>query len=72
MGITLAAMPHSGKMEAEETTFTGPCVEGWSHQRTFKISDPEVFLSKRNTAIKMELRLKEKQSSDQPNLEFIP
>jgi hypothetical protein len=42
-------------------------VEGWGHPPTFKIFDPELFLSKRNVETKMEQRLKERPSSDRPN-----
>ena len=38
-----------------------PQVEGWGYQPTVKISDPELFLSKRTAKIKLEKRLKERQ-----------
>jgi hypothetical protein len=43
-------------------------VEGWSCHPTVKISDPDVFLSKRTTRTKIEKSLKEIQFSDGPNL----
>jgi hypothetical protein len=39
---------------------------------TFKIFDPELFLSKGNASIKMEQSLKERPPSVQPNLGSIP
>jgi hypothetical protein len=73
--MTLAEMPNSGEREPKETTSsrnTGPPGNRWSHPSTFKISDPELFLSKRNEGTKVEQRLKEWPSSDQSNLESIP
>jgi hypothetical protein len=73
--MTLAKMLNSGEIETEETTSsrqTGSPVEGWDHQPTFKMFDPELFLSKRNVGTKMEQRLKERLSNDLPNLGPIP
>ena len=50
---------------------TGHKVEGWSCHPTVKNSDPELFLSKRTAETKMEKRLWERRSSDQPKLEPI-
>jgi hypothetical protein len=46
--------------------------EGWGHPSIFETFDPELFLSKGNTRTRLEQRLKEKPSSDQPNLGSIP
>jgi hypothetical protein len=46
-------------------------VEGWGYQPTVKISDPELFPSKRTAGTKMEKRLKERLFSDWPNLGSI-
>jgi hypothetical protein len=67
MWVILNKMPNSGEIEPEETTSssqTGLSVERWRHQHTFKIFNPELFLSKRNAGTKMEQRLKEWPSSD--------
>jgi len=51
----LDEMPTSGERELEESTSsrkTGPQVKGWDHQPTVKISDPELFLSKRTIGTK--------------------
>ena len=42
-----------------------PQEEGQGYQTTVKISDPEVFLYKRDAGITMGKRLREKRSSDQ-------
>ena len=47
-------------------------VEAWGHPSIFRIFDIELFLPKGNAGIKMEQRLKERPSSDQPNVGFIP
>jgi hypothetical protein len=63
------------EMEPEETSSskqTRPPVEGWGHQPIFKIFDPKLNLFKRNSGTKMEQRLKERLSSDRPNLGSIP
>jgi hypothetical protein len=60
--VASTEMSNSGEMEPEETnsnSWTGPPLKGWEHQPTFKIFDPELFLSKRNSGTKMEQRLKE-------------
>jgi hypothetical protein len=46
-------------------------VEGQVYQPTVNISDPELFLSKRTSGTKMKKRLKERLSSNQPNLGSI-
>jgi hypothetical protein len=54
-GVDLGEMFYSGEMESEDTTSCkqlGPLVEGSGHQHTFKIFDPEFFLSKRNAGTK--------------------
>lgn len=43
-------------------------VEEWSRTPKFKFFDPELFLSKRNVGTKIEQRLNERPSSDQPSL----
>ena len=53
--VDLGEMFYSGEMESEDTTSCkqlGPLVEGSGHQHTFKIFDPEFFLSKRNAGTK--------------------
>jgi hypothetical protein len=45
-------------------------VEEWTYHSTVK-TDPELFLSKRTTGIKMEKRLRERRSSDWPELGSI-
>ena len=55
-------MLNSGDMALEETTSssqTGPPVEGWGHQPTYKTFDPKLVLSKRNAVGETEQRLKE-------------
>jgi hypothetical protein len=46
-----------------------PLVDRQGHKKrdSVKISDSEVFLSKRNTMTKMEKRLRERQSINPPN-----
>jgi hypothetical protein len=56
VGVTLDKIPNSGEMKPAETTCnseTGPPVESWEHQSTFKMFEPELFLSKRNAGMKM-------------------
>ena len=68
-------MPNSGETEPEETTSgrkTGPPVQGWGHTLIFRYFYPTLFVSKRNAGTKMEQRLKERPSSDWPNLGSIP
>jgi hypothetical protein len=72
--VTLAEMSNSGEMEPEEPTSsrqTGPPVEVWQHQPTFKTFDSDLFLSKRNVETKMEWRLKEWPTSGWPNWGYI-
>lgn len=45
-------------------------MEGWGHHATFKIFDPKLFFSKRNTG-KTEQKLEERLASDQPTLGSI-
>jgi hypothetical protein len=46
-------------------------VEGWVFHPTSKNSELQLFLSKRIAGTKMEKTLKERRSSDWPNLESI-
>ena len=46
-------------------------MERWGCHPIVKNSDPELFLSKRTAETKMEKRLRERRSSDQPNLGSI-
>ena len=46
-------------------------MEGWGYHVPVKNFDPELFQSKRTAGIKMEKRLREKRSSDWPNLGSI-
>ena len=50
---------------------TGHQVEQWGCHPTVKNSDPELFLSKRNSGTKMEKRGRERRPSDQLNLDSI-
>jgi hypothetical protein len=50
MWVTLAEMPNSGTITSRKQT--GPPVEEWGHQPTFKIFDSELVLSKRNAGTK--------------------
>ena len=71
---TLDEVPNSGERELVESISsrkTGHQVEGWGCHSTVKNSDPELFLSKRTAETKMEKRLRERRSSDQPNLGSI-
>jgi hypothetical protein len=70
-------MPNCGKRELVESSFsrkTRHQVKGCGLHPTVKNYDSELFLSKKKKKIagtKLEKRLVEKWSSDQPNLEFI-
>jgi hypothetical protein len=73
-GGTLDAMYNNGDREFIESTSsskTGLQVEGWDCHPTVKNSDPELFLSKRPSGTKMETRLRERRSSELPNLGSI-
>jgi len=45
--------------------------EGWGYHPTVKNSDLELFLSERRAGTKTEKRLRERRSSDRPNLGSI-
>jgi hypothetical protein len=63
-----------GKGELIESTShkkTGSQTVGWGCHVTVKNSDPKLFLSKRNAGGKIEKRLRERHSSDRPNLRSI-
>jgi hypothetical protein len=75
MPMTSAEISNSGDLEPEETTssrHTGPPVEGWRHQPTYKIFDPKLLLFKGNIRTKMEQRLKKWPTNDWPNLGSMP
>ena len=75
MQVTLALMPSSEDMELEKITsisHTGPPVEEWGHQTTYKTFDLNLVLSKRNTGTMMEQRLQEWPTIDWLNLRPIP
>jgi hypothetical protein len=64
-------MPNRGERDLVESTSsrkTGYQVEGWGYHPTVKTSDPELFLSRGTAGTKMEMRLRERRSSDSPNL----
>jgi len=68
-------MPNSGRGNLKRpppVDRQGHKGKGWGYQPTVKISDLELFLSKRNTRTKMEQKLKERLCGDQPNLASIP
>jgi hypothetical protein len=70
-GGTFDEMPYSGERELVESTSsrkTGHQVEGWGCHPIVKNCDPEF---KRTAGTKMEKRLRERRSSDQPNLGSI-
>jgi hypothetical protein len=70
-GETLDEIPYSGERKLVEPTFsgkTGHQVEGWGCHPTVKNSDPELFLSERTARTKMEMRLRERRSSDRSKL----
>ena len=74
LGLTLAKMSNIWESELEESTFTrqtGPQVKERGYQPTVKVSDPDLFLYKRTVGTKVEKRLKENPSIDQPNLGSI-
>ena len=74
MGVALAKMLNIEEGKLDESTSsrqTGPQEEGQCYQPTVKISDPELFLSKRTAGTKMEKRLKERWSNDMLNLGSI-
>ena len=67
-------MPNSREGELLEfisSRKTGHQVKGWGCYPIVKNSDPELFLSKRTSGTKMEKRLRERRSSDWPNLGFF-
>lgn len=71
--VTLAKMSTTGEMEPEESTtssWMGPPMKGWGNQSTFKNSDPELFLSKRNAGAEIKQSVKEWPTSDRPNMGF--
>jgi hypothetical protein len=62
------------EMKLEDITSsrkTGHQVEQWGRHSIVKVSDPELSLSKRTAGTKMEKRLRERRSSDWPNLGSI-
>ena len=72
MGVTLDEILNIVERELVESTSsrkTGHEVEGWSCHPTVKISDPELFLSKRTAETKLEKSLRERRSSDRPKVE---
>jgi hypothetical protein len=74
MGVALAKMLNIEEGKLDESTSsrqTGPQAERQGYQPPVRISDPKLFLSKRPAGVKMETRLKERQSNDQPNLGSI-
>ena len=71
---TLYEMPNSGERELVEFTSNrkmGHQAEEWGCHPTVKNSDLDLLLSKRTTGTKVEKRLKERWSSDRPNLGSI-
>ena len=72
---SLAKMANNSRdMEPEEPTSssqTGPLVEGWGHQPTYKTLNPKLLPCKRNAGTKWS-RLKEWLASDCPHLGNIP
>jgi hypothetical protein len=73
-GGTLDEMPNSGERELIESTSIrkmGNQAERWGCHPIVKNSDPELFLPKRTVGTKMEKRLRERRSSDWPNLGSI-
>ena len=74
MGVTLDEMLNSGERELIESISsrkTGHQVERWGCHLTGKSTDTELFLCKRTAGTKMEKRLRERWTSDQPNLGSI-
>lgn len=71
MGVILAKVLNRGR-ENLKSIPPGPQVASRVHlQPTVKMSDTELFMSKRTPVTKMEKRLKERLSSVQPNLGAI-
>jgi hypothetical protein len=67
-------MPNNRERELVESISsrkTGHQVEGWGCLPTVRNSHPELFLSKITAGTKMEKRLRERRSSDRPNLGSI-
>ena len=67
-------MPKSGErglVESTSRTKTRHQVERWGCHPTVKNSDLELFLYKRTAGRKMEKKLRERRSSDWPNLGSI-
>lgn len=70
---TLDEISHSGERELVESTFstkTGHQVEGWGCEPSVKISNLELFLSKRIAGTKSEMYLRERKSSDMPKFVY--
>jgi hypothetical protein len=67
MGVTLDEMPNRGERELVESTSGKKIGPQMCFQPTVKISDPEVFPSRRTAGIKIEKRLRERWSSGQPS-----
>jgi hypothetical protein len=73
-GGTLDKMLNSRETKLIKSTSSrkiGHQVERWGCHPTVKISDPELFLSKRTSGTKMEKRLRERQSSDWYNFGYM-
>ena len=76
-GGTLDETSNSGERKEKEVVEStssisiGHQVEQWGCHPTVKNSDPELFLSKRNSGTKMEKRGRERRPSDQLNLDSI-
>jgi hypothetical protein len=71
---SIAEMNKSGERKLEESTtsgWTGPREQGLDSQPTVKISDPELVLSKRTAGTKLEKRLKDRESNDQPSSVYL-
>jgi hypothetical protein len=68
-GGTLDEIPNSGERELVQSTSskkTGHQMEGWGYHSTIKISDSELFLSKRIAGTKIKMSLRERRSRDRP------
>lgn len=75
MGVTLAETPNSGDIETEvaaSCSLVGLLVERGGHQPIHKIFNPKLVLPTRYTGIKMEQRLKVRQTNAWPNLRPLP